>query len=46
MELEQSEALLQTEEHLLLLTTAQLEELGRIEAKPRKLGGLLLRLVV
>ena len=45
MELEQSEALLQTEEHLLMLTTAQLEELGRIEAKPRKPGGLLLRLV-
>ena len=29
MELEQSEALLQTEEHLLMLTTAQLEVTAR-----------------
>ena len=35
MELEQSEALLQTEEHLLMLTTAQLEVTARAGVRAR-----------
>ena len=46
LELEQSEALLQTEEQLLLAATDELEELGKLEAAPRDCGsGLLLGLV-
>lgn len=46
LELEQSEALLQTEEQLLLAATDELEELGKLEAAPPDCGsGLLLGLV-